>query len=108
MAAINSNGQRLEVFGLTFREHHNLHMQQILRQYHRLPDGPPNRALLFTGLFDLAKELNDNHKADQVESIKNWLKNGGEFPIPPSPPRPAVVQLDSNPESDAEITTEED
>jgi hypothetical protein len=93
MAAINSDGQRLEVLGLTFREHHNLHMRQILRYYQRLPDGPPNRALLFTRLFDLAKDLNKNNKQDQVELIQNWLKHGGDFPTPPPLLQSTAAQL---------------
>jgi hypothetical protein len=109
-AAINSNGQRLEVFGLTFREHHNLRMQQVLRQYNRLglQEGPPNRALLFTQLFDLAKELNEDHKEDQVERIQSWLKNGGEFPIPP-PTSPVIEDsVESGWEVAAQIILEED
>jgi hypothetical protein len=108
-AAINSDGQRLEVFGLTFREHHNLHMQQILRQYSpdRFQDGPPNRALLFTQLFDLAKELNAGHKEDQVERIQSWLKNGGEFPVPP-PPQVISGPVEVGWGSEAQAIVEED
>jgi hypothetical protein len=108
MAAINTDGQRLEVFGLTFREHHNLHMQQILRQYNVLPDGPPNRGVLFTALFDLAKQLNDDHKEDQVERIQNWLKNGGEFPVPPPPSHTAAASIENDSDPSAEVAIEED
>jgi hypothetical protein len=74
----SNDGQRLTVFGLTFRQHDNRHMQQILRQYGRLPSNPGDRSALFSGLFDLTRELGE----DERQGIEDWLQNGGEFPAP--------------------------
>jgi hypothetical protein len=84
----SNDGARLAVFGLTFRQHDNRQMQQILRTYGRLPSNPGNRATLFTSLFDLSTDLGDN----EVQGITNWLQNGGvpdDFPAPrPATPSP--------------------
>ncbi|PMD24650.1 hypothetical protein NA56DRAFT_566586 [Hyaloscypha hepaticicola] len=44
-----------------------------------------DRGALYTSLFELAKELDE----DETRNIENWLKNGGEFPSPAarSPPQ---------------------
>jgi len=77
----SNDGQRLLVLGLTFRQHHTLHMQQVLRAYERLPENPMDRGALYAGLFELAKEIDE----DETRNLENWLKNGGEFPAPPRP-----------------------
>jgi len=77
----SNDGSRLTVFGLTFRQYDNRHMQQILRAYGQLPTNPGNRAALYTGLFDLSRDLND----DETQGIETWLQSGGnpdEFPTP--------------------------
>ncbi len=85
----SNNGSRLLVLGLSFRQHHTLHMQQVLRAYERLPANPMDRGALYTSLFELAKELDE----DETRNIENWLKNGGEFPSPPArnPPQAQAV-----------------
>jgi hypothetical protein len=85
----SNNGSRLLVLGLSFRQHHTLHMQQVLRAYERLPANPMDRGALYTSLFELAKDLDE----DETQNIENWLKNGGEFPAPPSrnPPQAEAV-----------------
>jgi hypothetical protein len=80
----SNDGSRLTVFGLTFRQHDNRHMQQILRSYGRLPSNPGNRAALYTGLFDLSKDLGD----DEVQGIEDWLRSGSNPDYVP-PLRPA-------------------
>ncbi|KAE9366872.1 hypothetical protein N431DRAFT_384873 [Stipitochalara longipes BDJ] len=83
----SNDGQRLLVLGLTFRQHHTLHMQQVLRAYERLPANPMDRGALYTGLFELAKEINE----DETRNLEYWLKNGGEFPAPtPRNPPPTA------------------
>jgi hypothetical protein len=37
-----------------------------------------DRVALYTGLFELAKDLDE----DETGSLENWLRNGGEFPAP--------------------------
>jgi hypothetical protein len=84
MASSSSNGT---AFGLTFRQHDNRHMQQILRQYRRLPENPADRTELYIGLVLLQVDL----PTDEWERIRDWLKgNGrGEFPTPVTlPPEP--------------------
>ncbi len=66
------------MLGLTFRQHHTLHMQQVLRAYERLPPNPADRVALYTGLFELAKDLDE----DETSNLELWLRNGGEFPAP--------------------------
>ena len=84
----SNDGARLAVFGLTFRQHDNRHMQQILRTHGRLPSNPGNRTILFTSIFDLSRDLPD----DEIQSIGDWLQNGGvpdDFPVPrPKSPSP--------------------
>ncbi|KAG9239722.1 hypothetical protein BJ875DRAFT_1308 [Amylocarpus encephaloides] len=72
----SNNGAALVVFGLRFSEHHNLHMQQVLREYDRPPTAI-NRGTLFTGLHQLSKELSDS----EAERIQIWLKDGAAFPF---------------------------
>lgn len=82
----SNDGARLTVFGVTFRQYDNRSMQQILRAYGRMPSNPGNRAALFTSLFDLSKDVED----DEAQGITDWLQNGGvpdDFPMP-RPPTP--------------------
>lgn len=72
----SNDGQRLLVFGLTFKQHDNRSMQRILREYGRLPANPGERAGLYVALTALARDLDE----EKSEGIKNWLQNGGEFP----------------------------
>ncbi|TVY46806.1 E3 ubiquitin-protein ligase [Lachnellula occidentalis] len=72
----SNDGRKLTVFGLGFREHHGLRMQQLLREFQKLPTNPSDRTALFTGLFELARVLTD----EQIRDIQPWLQNGGEFP----------------------------
>jgi hypothetical protein len=91
----SNDGKRLLVLGLSFRQHHTLHMQQVLRAYERLPANPMDRGALYTGLFELAKDLDE----DETQNLENWLKNGGEFPAPTrrnAPPTPATDLADLN------------
>lgn len=74
----SNDGQRLLVFGLTFKQHDNRSMQRILREYSRLPANPGERAGLYVALTALARDLDE----EKSEGIKNWLQNGGEFPSP--------------------------
>jgi hypothetical protein len=74
----SNDGQRLTIFGLTYRQHDNRSMQRILREYGRLPENPGERAGLFVALTALARDLDE----ERSESINNWLHNGGEFPSP--------------------------
>jgi len=74
----SNDGQRLLVLGLTFRQHHTLHMQQVLRAYECLPANPMDRVALYTGLFELTKDLDEN----ETRNLEVWLRNGGEFPTP--------------------------
>lgn len=85
-----NNGQKLLVFGLSFAQHDNRKMQQVLRHYNRLPNTPGSRAALFVELNQLAKELTADAAAeDQVQQLTDWIKNGGEFPRGMAPgPRP--------------------
>jgi hypothetical protein len=82
----SNDGARLLVFGLTFRQYDNRHMQQILRAYGRMPSNPGLRAALFTGLFDLSKDLEE----DEVQAITTWLHDGGVLDaFPARKPAPA-------------------
>lgn len=88
-------------------------MQQILRQYGRLPSNPGNRAALFTGLFDLSRDLEN----DEAQGIEVWLRNGGNpdnFPQP-RPATPTAVPMEeamegyySGAERDVETEDEEE
>ncbi len=94
----SNNGSRLLVLGLSFRQHHTLHMQQVLRAYERLPTNLMDRGALYASLFELAKELDEG----ETRNIENWLKNGGEFPSPPvrNPPQAQAVGPTSDNEED--------
>ena len=101
----SNDGKHLAVFGLSFRQHDNRQMQQILRQYRHLPSNPGNRAALFTSLFDLSKDLGD----DEAQGIKIWLQSGGapdDFPAPKAPnPSQAmsdIIDGDGNTEEESE------
>ena len=76
--------QRMSVFGLTFRQHDNRYMQQILRHYGRLPTNPGNRAELYIELASVAREVDE----DESLAIETWLRDGGEFPLTPILPQP--------------------
>jgi hypothetical protein len=87
----SNDGSRLAVFGLGFREHHGLRMQQLLREFQRPPANPSDRALVFTGVWALVKELTE----EQIQAIQPWLQNGGAFPKHVLPPAPIVQQSTS-------------
>jgi len=72
----SNDGRKLTVFGLGFREHRGLRMQQLLREFQKLPVNQSDRTALFTGLFALARDMTD----EQIRDIQPWLQNGGEFP----------------------------
>jgi hypothetical protein len=74
----SNDGQRLLVFGLSFREHHTLHMQQVLQSYGRLPVHINDRGALYAGLFILSQNLSE----DEAARVEDWLRNGGAFPEP--------------------------
>jgi hypothetical protein len=80
----SNDGQRHSVFGLTFRQHDNRYMQQILRHYGRLPTNPGNRAELYIELASVARDIDEN----ESHAIETWLRDGGEFPLPPILPQP--------------------
>jgi len=84
----SNNGSRLTVFGLGLREHHGLRMQQLLREFQRLPANPSDRTTLFTGIFALSKDLTE----EQTQAIQPWLQNGGAFPKHALPLAPVVQQ----------------
>jgi hypothetical protein len=84
----SNDGSRLVVLGLTFRQHHTLHMQQVLRAYERLPANLMDRGALYTSLFELAKDLDE----DETRNLESWLKNGGEFPAPTPRNQPPAAQ----------------
>lgn len=99
-----NNGSRLTVFGLSYSQHDNRHMQQILRQYGRLPHNPGNRGDLFLGLFALARDLNKN----DIQGIENWLRDGGEFPAPSPATAPAAASSNSPPTISDEWSDDDD
>jgi hypothetical protein len=80
----SNDGQRMSVFGLTFRQHDNRFMQQILRHYGRLPTNPGNRVELYVELASLARDIDE----DESHAIGTWLRDGGEFPLTPILPQP--------------------
>lgn len=102
----SNDGKRLLVLGLTFRQHHTLHMQQVLRAYDRLPDNPMDRGALYTGLFELAIDLDEN----ETQNLENWLKNGGEFPAPTPRhlPTAAIETVDLTGDDDDEDALDEE
>jgi hypothetical protein len=61
-----------------------------------------DRGALYTSLFELAKELDE----DETRNIENWLKDGGEFPSPqarnPPPAQAAGPTADNDEDEDEE------
>lgn len=88
----SNDGQRLTVFGLTFRQHDNRYMQQILRHYGRLPMNPGNRAELYIELASVARDIDK----DESHAIETWLRDGGEFPLTPIHPSPSWATVPSD------------
>lgn len=83
----SNDGQKLFVFGMSFAQHDNRKMQQILRHYDKLPVNPGSRAALFVGLNNLAKQLSaDEATQGQVQQLTSWLHDGGDFPLAAVPP----------------------
>jgi hypothetical protein len=87
----SNDGKQLLVFGLSFAQHDNRKMQQLLRHYDKLPDNPGSRANLFVQLNKVAKELMADEAAqDQVKQLTDWMTKGGDFPLGVAPaPTPA-------------------
>lgn len=82
----SNDGQKLLVFGLSFAQHDNRKMQQILRHYNKLPASPGSRANVFLELNKLARELAaDGDAQDQVQRLTSWLQQGGDFPLATAP-----------------------
>lgn len=104
----SNDGKQLLVFGLSFAQHDNRKMQQLLRHYDKLPDNPGNRASLFVQLNKVAKELMADEAAqDQIQQLTGWMTNGGDFPlgIAPGPaPAPANPGNEVRPSQAANIT----
>lgn len=86
-----NDGRQLLVFGLSFAQHDNRKMQQLLRHYDKLPDNPGSRASLFVQLNKVARELMADETAqDHVQQLTDWMTNGGDFPLGAAPaPTPA-------------------
>ncbi|KAJ0107653.1 hypothetical protein J7T55_010258 [Diaporthe amygdali] len=89
-----NDGKQLLVFGLSFVQHDNRKMQQLLRHYDKLPDNPGNRAILFFELNKVAKDLMaDEGAQDQIQQLTDWMTKGGDFPLTIEPtPAGAGVQ----------------
>lgn len=87
----SNDGKQLLVFGLSFAQHDNRKMQQLLRHYDKLPDNPGSRAGLFVQLNKVARELMADEAAkDQIQKLTDWMTNGGDFPLGVAPaPAPA-------------------
>lgn len=83
----SNDGKQLLVFGLSFAQHDNRKMQQLLRHFDKLPDNPGSRASLFVQLNKVAKDLMADEAAqDQIQQLTEWMTKGGDFPlgVPPS------------------------
>ncbi|KAG6365718.1 hypothetical protein INS49_007329 [Diaporthe citri] len=94
-----NDGKQLLVFGLSFAQHDNRKMQQLLRHYDKLPDNPGNRASLFVQLNKVARELMANSAAqDQIQQLTDWMTNGGDFPLGAAP---APAPTPANPDNEA-------
>lgn len=90
-----NDGRQLLVFGLSFAQHDNRKMQQLLRHYDRLPKNPGSRANLFVQLNKVAKELMADEAAqDQVKQLTDWMTNGGDFPLSATPAPPPANSID--------------
>lgn len=90
----SNDGQKLLVFGLTFAQHDNRKMQQVLRHYDRMPSNPGNRPALFVELHKLARQLvADEASQEQAHQLTKWMKEGGNFPLGevPAPVNAATV-----------------
>lgn len=87
----SNDGKQLLVFGLSFAQHDNRKMQQLLRHYNKLPDNPGSRANLFVQLNKVAKELMADEAAQgQITQLTDWMTKGGDFPLGLTPaPTPA-------------------
>lgn len=87
----SNDGKQLLVFGLSFAQHDNRKMQQLLRHYDKLPDNPGSRASLFVQLNKVARDLMaDEAAGDQIQQLTDWMTNGGDFPLGVAPePTPA-------------------
>lgn len=78
----SNDGKQLLVFGLSFAQHDNRKMQQLLRHFDKLPDNPGSRASLFVQLNKVAKELMADEAAqDQIKQLADWMTKGGDFPL---------------------------
>lgn len=95
----SNDGKQLLVFGLSFAQHDNRKMQQLLRHYDKLPDNPGNRASLFVQLNKVARELMADEAAqDQIQQLTDWMTNGGDFPLGVAP-APASAPANSGNET---------
>lgn len=84
-----NDGKQLLVFGLSFAQHDNRKMQQLLRHYDKLPDNPGSRASLFVELNKVARELmTDESAQDQIQQLTDWMTKGGDFPFGVAPTNP--------------------
>lgn len=81
-----NDGKQLLVFGLSFAQHDNRKMQQLLRHYDKLPENPGSRAGLFVELNKVARELMADEAAqDQIQQLTDWMTKGGDFPFSVAP-----------------------
>lgn len=99
-----NDGKQLLVFGLSFAQHDNRKMQQLLRHYDKLPDNPGSRASLFVQLNKVARELMADEAAqDQIQQLTDWMTKGGDFPLGVAPaPTPANPGNESGPAQGAD------
>lgn len=92
----SNDGQKLLVFGLSFAQHDNRRMQQVLRHYGRLPANPGSRAMLFFELNKIGRELvADEATRPEAELLTNWMKDGGDFPLGQPPANPSTAPGDT-------------